>query len=91
MSPSPEHVEYAETLLRLADADLYACRVLADADDLADGAVGFHAQQAVEKALKVAIVLAEVELPVPTTSNSSGSKSKLQEHNSPLDSQAWIG
>ncbi len=63
MSPSPEHVEYAETLLRLADADLYACRVLADADDLADGAVGFHAQQAVEKALKVAIVLAEVELP----------------------------
>ncbi len=63
MSPSPEHVEYAETLLRLADADLYACRVLADADDLADGAVGFHAQQAVEKALKTAIVLAEVELP----------------------------
>jgi HEPN domain-containing protein len=63
LSPSPEHVEYAETLLRLADADLYACRVLADADDLADGAVGFHAQQAVEKALKVAIVLAEVELP----------------------------
>ncbi len=63
MSPSPEHVEYAETLLRLADADLYACRVLADADDLADGAVGFHAQQAVEKALKAAIVLAEAELP----------------------------
>jgi HEPN domain-containing protein len=63
LSPSPEHVEYAETLLRLADADLYACRVLADADDLADGAVGFHAQQAVEKALKTAIVLAEVELP----------------------------
>jgi HEPN domain-containing protein len=63
LSPSPEHVEYAETLLRLADADLYACRVLADADDLADGAVGFHAQQAVEKALKVAIVLAEIELP----------------------------
>jgi hypothetical protein len=24
LSPSPEHVEYAETLLRLADADLYA-------------------------------------------------------------------
>jgi HEPN domain-containing protein len=63
LSPSPEHVEYAETLLRLADADLYACRVLADADDMADGAIGFHAQQAVEKALKVAIVLAEVELP----------------------------
>jgi HEPN domain-containing protein len=63
LSPSPEHVEYAETLLRLADADLHACRVLAGHDDVADRAVGFHAQQAVEKALKVAIVLAEIELP----------------------------
>ena len=63
MSPNPEHVEYAGTLLRLADADRYACRVLAGHDDVADGAVGFHAQQAVEKALKVAIVLAEIELP----------------------------
>ena len=63
MSPSPEHVEYAQTLLRLADADLHACRVLAGHDDVADRAVGFHAQQAVEKALKVAIVLAEIELP----------------------------
>jgi HEPN domain-containing protein len=63
LSPSPEHVEYAQTLLRLADADLHACRVLAGHDDVADRAVGFHAQQAVEKALKVAIVLAEIELP----------------------------
>ena len=61
MSPSPEHVEYAGTLLRLADADLHACRVLAGHENVADGAVGFHAQQAVEKALKVAIVLAEAE------------------------------
>jgi HEPN domain-containing protein len=63
LSPSPEHVEYAGTLLRLADADLHACRVLAGHEHVADGAVGFHAQQAVEKALKVAIVLAEAELP----------------------------
>lgn len=63
MSPSPEHVEYAETLLRLAESDLQACRVLAGCDDVADGAVGFHAQQAVEKALKMALVLAEIELP----------------------------
>jgi hypothetical protein len=53
LSPSPEHVEYAETLLRLAESDLQACRVLAGRDDVADGAVGFHAQQAVEKALKM--------------------------------------
>jgi HEPN domain-containing protein len=63
LSPSPEYVEYAETLLRLAESDLQACRVLADASDIADGAVGFHAQQAVEKALKTAIVLNESELP----------------------------
>lgn len=63
MSPSPEHFEYAETLLRLAESDLQACRVLADASDVTDGAVGFHAQQAVEKALKTAIVLTEAELP----------------------------
>ena len=41
LSPSPEHVEYAGTLLRLAESDLQACRVLADASDIADGAVGF--------------------------------------------------
>jgi hypothetical protein len=74
LSPSPEHVEYAETLLRLADADLYACRVLADADDLADGAVGFHAQQAVEKALKLRSSSPKLNCPAPTTSNNSGSK-----------------
>jgi HEPN domain len=56
LSPSPEHIEYAEMLLRLAESDLQACRVLAAASDIADGAVGFHAQQAVEKALKTAIV-----------------------------------
>jgi HEPN domain-containing protein len=63
LSPSPEHVEYAEMLLRRAKADAHACRVLAEDAEVDDGAVGFHAQQAVEKALKVALVLAEVELP----------------------------
>jgi HEPN domain-containing protein len=31
-SPSPEQIEYAELLLRRANGDLQACRVLADAD-----------------------------------------------------------
>jgi HEPN domain-containing protein len=37
--------------------------VLAEAADIGDSAVGLHAQQAVEKALKAVLVLAEVELP----------------------------
>lgn len=63
MSPSPEHIEYAEMLLRRAKGDAHVCRVLADDDEIDDSAVGFHAQQAVEKALKIALILSEVELP----------------------------
>jgi HEPN domain-containing protein len=74
LSPSPEHVEYAETLLRLAESDLQACRILADASDIADGVVGFRAQQAVEKALKTAIVLAEANCLARTTSNGSANR-----------------
>lgn len=63
MSPSPEQIEYAEMLQRLATGDLYACRKLADDAEVDDHIIGFHAQQAVEKALKVALVLAGSELP----------------------------
>ena len=62
MSPSPEQIEYAEMLQRLASGDLYACRKLADDAEIEDHIIGFHAQQAVEKALKVALVLADSEL-----------------------------
>jgi HEPN domain-containing protein len=63
LSPSPEQVEYAEMLLRRANGDLYACRALAGDAAVDDGVIGFHAQQAVEKALKVVLVLNDVELP----------------------------
>jgi HEPN domain-containing protein len=63
-SPNPEQVEYAEVLLRRAKGDLQACRALADEMDIDDNIVGFHAQQAVEKALKVALVLADADLPL---------------------------
>ena len=63
LSPSPEQVEYAEVLLRRANGDLYVCSALSDDGEVDDGVLGFHAQQAVEKALKVALVLADVELP----------------------------
>jgi HEPN domain-containing protein len=63
LSPSPEQVEYAEMLLRRANGDLYACRALAGDAAVDDGVIGFHAQQAVEKALKVGLVVNDVELP----------------------------
>jgi HEPN domain-containing protein len=63
-SPSPEQIEYAELLLRRANGDLQACRVLTKDADIDDNIVGFHAQQAVEKAMKVVLVLADADLPL---------------------------
>jgi len=63
LSPSPEQVEYAEVLLRRATDDAHACRVLVSDTEVGDSIIGFHAQQAVEKALKIALVLADSELP----------------------------
>lgn len=60
---TPEQREYAELLLEHATSDLGACRVLMAAEDMRDDVVGFHAQQAVEKALKVALVVADVDFP----------------------------
>jgi HEPN domain-containing protein len=51
-------------LLRRASGDLQACRVLIDNPDIDDNIVGFHAQQAAEKALKVVLVLQGVDLPL---------------------------
>jgi HEPN domain-containing protein len=63
LSPSPEQVEYAEMLKRRAAGDLYVCRALAEDSEVDDNIIGFHAQQTVEKALKIALVLADIELP----------------------------
>lgn len=63
--PRPEHVDLAHLLLRKANADLAATRALAVDTDPHDEAIGFHAQQAVEKALKA--VLAFSQVPNPRT------------------------
>jgi len=42
LSPSPEQIEYAEMLQRLAAGDLYACRKLADDAEVDDHIIGFH-------------------------------------------------
>jgi HEPN domain-containing protein len=61
--PSPEQREYAQLLLERAKSDLAALRVLMANEDMLDDVVGFHAQQAAEKALKVALVMADIDFP----------------------------
>jgi HEPN domain-containing protein len=59
----PEHIEVADLLLQRARDDLAALRVLAPDETQGDHVVGFHAQQTVEKALKAALVMLEIEIP----------------------------
>lgn len=61
--PSPEQLEYARVLLRKAASDLAAARLLTDSAEVADEAIGFHAQQAAEKALKAVLVADGIEIP----------------------------
>lgn len=61
-SLSPEQREYAALLIAKATGDRDATRVLAR-EGLVDDVAGFHAQQAVEKAIKAVLVLAGVSLP----------------------------
>jgi HEPN domain len=60
-APSPEQRDYARLLLDRARSDLGAFKVLMADSDMLDDVVGFHAQQAVEKALKVSLVLADID------------------------------
>jgi HEPN domain-containing protein len=61
--PRPEHVELAHLLLRKATADLAVTRTLAAEADPHDEAIGFHAQQAVEKAIKAVLALSQIAAP----------------------------
>lgn len=61
--PNPEQLEYARLLVGKAEADARACDVLSASTQIADDVVGFHAQQAVEKALKAALVVGGVDFP----------------------------
>lgn len=62
-SPSPEQLEVTGLLFRRAESDLRACLRLAGDPEMEDDVVGFHAQQAVEKAIKTALVLHGVDFP----------------------------
>jgi HEPN domain-containing protein len=61
--PTPEQIEAAESLGRLAEIDLATAEKLAPDPEMDDRPVGFHAQQAVEKAVKVALMLEGIDFP----------------------------
>jgi HEPN domain-containing protein len=60
---TPEHREVAGLLLQKAREDLSAAQVLIATEDQADHVIGFHLQQAVEKALKSVLADRAVEIP----------------------------
>lgn len=53
--PELDSTEIAAVLARKAEGDAKVTRKLADDEEIADDAVGFHAQQAIEKWLKAVI------------------------------------
>lgn len=55
--------ELPSRLLALARRDLRAAEILRDQPEVGDGIVGFHAQQAAEKALKAWLTLLGIEFP----------------------------
>ena len=56
--------EHAHALLQMAHKDLEALAGMQDPDTFADEIIGFHAQQAVEKALKAWLAGLGVEYPL---------------------------
>ncbi len=61
--PTPENIEAADLFPTKAASDLAAARVLAGDDGQDDDVVGFHAHQAVEKALKAVVAVRSLEIP----------------------------
>lgn len=61
--PTPEQIEVAESFARLAEIDLATAEKLAPDPKMDDRPVGFHAQQAVEKAIKVVLMLEGTDFP----------------------------
>lgn len=60
---TPEHREVAQLLLQKAREDLSAAQVLVTTEDQADHIIGFHLQQAIEKAVKAILAAHAIEIP----------------------------
>ncbi len=78
---TPEEAEEARRLMTAARSDLRAARLLAADTQQTGDVIGFHAQQAVEKAIKAVIVGAEV--PIPYTHDLGFLLDVLAEHTIP--------
>jgi len=75
-------VEHAREMVILAQRDLKALQGMLNADTFADEIFGFHAQQAVEKALKAWLSLIGVEY--PRTHDLEELLELLEEHAEPI-------
>jgi HEPN domain-containing protein len=75
-------VEHAREMLTLAQRDFKALQGMLDAETFADEIFGFHAQQAVEKALKAWLTLVGVEY--PRTHDLEELLELLEEHAEPI-------
>ena len=60
---SPEHREFAQLMAERARADLRAAEQLLAVERRDETIIGFHLQQAVEKALKAILAGHEIEIP----------------------------
>lgn len=80
MNPNDEE----RTLLQLSHKDLKAAMILAKAEEPQTEAVGFHLQQAVEKALKAWLLI--VRSDYPKTHDLSHLLSELELLNQPVES-----
>jgi HEPN domain-containing protein len=78
--------DLARRFLALADRDIRTFRLLSDIPESDDEAVGFHAQQAVEKCLKA--VLAQYRLEVQKTHDLRALLDLLVERNLPIPALA---
>lgn len=56
-------IDLAQQLLTLARDDAAAARVMVDNGEVTDAIIGFHSQQAVEKALKAVLAASGVDFP----------------------------
>lgn len=59
--PPRDGRDLARVLLERADDDIRLVRRVLDDADIADASIGFHAQQAVEKAIKAVLAARDVE------------------------------